>query len=277
MRTARAPVGRAAARLVLVLAVVTAAVVGVTPEVTHRDHPGARPLVVVALGDSVPTGFGCDCAGFAQTVADEVGIETGRPSEVANDAVNGATSGDVVAEVQQESVRSDLARSSLVLLQAGANDVPLDPSTGQPCDGGAGCLPGLLAHLRAELLATVRVVRAGSHPPVVALLGYWNISVDGTEGRTRGPAFVTNSRAVTGQVNAVISAVARATGSVYVDTSTPFLGPDEGRDPTGDLQDDGDHPDASGHRLIADAVVAALRSSGALARLRAEPASGATA
>ena len=48
----------------------------------------------------------------------------------------------------------------------------------------------------------------------------------------------------------------------YVDIYTPFKGADGSTDDTALLADDGDHPNAAGHQLIATALLAALRSEG---------------
>jgi lysophospholipase L1-like esterase len=58
--------------------------------------------------------------------------------------------------------------------------------------------------------------------------------------------------------------VARGTGATYVDAYTPLKGTEGTRDPTEDLLDDGDHPNATGHGRLADAVLDALQGSGAV-------------
>ena len=63
-----------------------------------------------------------------------------------------------------------------------------------------------------------------------------------------------------------IKQVAVDTGSVYVDAYTPLKGEDSApRDPTSKLLDDGDHLNATGHAILATAVVDTLDQSGALA------------
>ncbi|MEI2776191.1 MAG: SGNH/GDSL hydrolase family protein [Tetrasphaera sp.] len=91
----------------------------------------------------------------------------------------------------------------------------------------------------------------------VALLGYWNVFRDGAVGRGRGHIYVAISDSLTREVNDVIADVARRTGALYVDAFTPFKG-NGSLDPTGALAGDGNHPNAAGHRLIADAVLEAL-------------------
>ena len=93
------------------------------------------------------------------------------------------------------------------------------------------------------------------------MLGYWNVTVDGQVGQALGNDFVTGSDALTVAANQTIHGVADATGSIYIDTYTPMKGPAGHRDPTPDLLDDGDHPNAMGHTIIADAVFAGLERS----------------
>ena len=113
--------------------------------------------------------------------------------------------------------------------------------------------------------AVVGRVRALAPDARVALLGYWNVGVDGSVGRALGRTYVAGSDALTQAVNRVVLDVTRHTGSTYVDAYTPLKGTGGHRDPTEDLLDDGDHPDASGHARLADAVLDALQSSGAVA------------
>ena len=63
-------------------------------------------------------------------------------------------------------------------------------------------------------------------------------------------------------MNGRISSAA-AHGAVYVDLFTPFRGADGSKDCTALLTDDGDHPDAAGHALIARTLLAALLTPGA--------------
>jgi acyl-CoA thioesterase-1 len=57
--------------------------------------------------------------------------------------------------------------------------------------------------------------------------------------------------------NAILGA-ARATGATYVPTYPVFKGANGRTDPTSLLAPDGDHPNALGHRLIAQALLGAL-------------------
>jgi lysophospholipase L1-like esterase len=90
---------------------------------------------------------------------------------------------------------------------------------------------------------------------LVVLLDYWSVWLGGTYAAAQGQAYVDAAAAVTEQVNTVIRQTAAATGSAYVDLLTAFKGPDHSYDETHYLAPDGDHPNASGHQRIAQAVV----------------------
>lgn len=214
---------------------------------------------MVALGDSVPSGYGCTCDGYVQSLADRIKAATGRAVLVHNDAEPGATSTDVADAIGDEPVSSDLAASDLVVVQVGANDFDMDAIT-QCGTADPACGQPVLQALRANLTRIVATAEATAHHPVVAVIGYWNITVDGAVGAAYGTAFAAASEQATEKVNRTISDVATATAAVYVDTHAPFKGTANDRDPTADLQNDGDHPNASGHEIIADAAFRALQA-----------------
>ena len=92
-------VGRLAVALVLALPVATAS--GASPVLDSRaaapiDVPTAAPTaaptrhVVLAVGDSVPSGHACDCVPFPQTYGSLLGKAVGAPvtAELMSDATD---------------------------------------------------------------------------------------------------------------------------------------------------------------------------------------------
>jgi lysophospholipase L1-like esterase len=232
-----------------------------------HDTPG--PLTLVGLGDSVPSADTCGCSGYVEQVGSRLGPLTRRTWLVHNDATGGWTTADVEADLTSATTHAHLAGADLVLVEVGANDFNLDRVDDQGCfpASGSACWASTIAGLRDGLTRIIAGIRSVDHRPDlrIALLGYWNVTVDGSVGRALGEDFVLGSDELTRLVNTTVQQVAAATGTVYVDAYTPLKGPAGTRDPTQDLLDDGDHPNASGHTLLTAAVVDRLRTSGALA------------
>lgn len=119
--------------------------------------------------------------------------------------------------------------------------------------------------MTTNLRRLVAAIHALPRPPDarIVLVGYWNVFRDGEVGRARGDTYVANSARLTDAVNAAILDVARRNGELYADALAPFKG-NGSLDATFALSPDGNHPNARGHRLLADAVVAALAAAGAV-------------
>ena len=239
---------------------------------TAPSSPPRGPLTLVGLGDSVPAATTCDCDGFVEQLGTRLTTLTGRRWAVHNDAGGGWTTADVEDDLQAASTRDDLARADLVVVEVGANDFDLDRVDDPDCLPGStsGCWSAALQRLRGGLTRIIDAIEhVGARPDLrVAVLGYWNVTVDGAVGTALGEDFVLGSDALTRLVNSTIAAVASSTGALYVDAYTPLKGVDGRRDPTRDLLDDGDHPNARGHALLTTAVVDSLEHAGAVAAWR---------
>lgn len=244
------------------------------PSSTSTTAP-TGPLTLVGLGDSVPSATTCNCTGYVEQVGNQLQQATHRPWTVHNDANGGWTTADVENDVNSSPTRDHLADADLVIIEVGANDFNMDRVTDQGCFPAAGssCWSDTVAGVRDGLTRIIAAIhRIDQRPDLrIAVLGYWNVTVDGAVGRALGEAFVTGSDALTRLVNTTVQQVAAATGAVYVDAYTPLKGPAGTRDPTADLLDDGDHPNAAGHTLLAQAVMARLGSTGAVSAWRAAP------
>lgn len=234
---------------------------------TPARAPSGRSLV--GLGDSVPAADTCGCTGYVEQVGHLLETSTRRPWVVHNDATGGWTTADVESDLAAPATRADLAGADLVIIEVGANDFDLGRVGDPRCAPvvSSGCWTSTLAGLRTGLTAIVDGIhRVDTRPDLsIALLGYWNVTVDGAVGQVRGTAFVAGSDQLTRAANSTIEQVASGTGADYVDTYTPLKGDEGVRDPTSDLLQDGDHLSASGHTLIAGAVVAQLQAGGAVA------------
>ncbi len=228
------------------------------PTPTHPDGP----VTVVGLGDSVESCYACGCTSFVTTAAEQIAATQQRQAVVHNEAFAGATSGDVLDQLADEGVQADIKASDLVIINIGANDFDESLAYDPSCTPAAtsDCFADERASMTANLTRIVTEVKALQTGPgaQVIVLGYWNVFRDGDVGRAQGPTYVKVSAELTQWLNAATQEIAAQNDIWYADAATPFLGSDGSRDATPDLVSDGDHPNAAGHALLAQAVVNAL-------------------
>jgi lysophospholipase L1-like esterase len=212
---------------------------------------------IVALGDSVPRGTGCGCRPYPQLSADDLAARMNGAVAASNDAVAGATSADVLGQLDSErGVVDDVSTAGAIEVEVGANDVGFSQSCGTSVDCYAPRLPALEKNL-AAIVARTRVLSRG-RDPVIVLLDYWSVWLGGKYAAEKGAAYVAAAKELTDRVDAIIKAAAVGTGSQYVDLRAAFKGPDYAYDETHYLAPDGDHPNAAGHEQIAKALAPML-------------------
>jgi len=224
--------------------------------VLFRSTPGH---VVLALGDSVPSGHACDCRPFPETYGSLLSTNTGSPVSVDNRAVGGLDTAGLLSQLQKSDTRSAVRASDVILVTIGAND--FGDHHDQVVDGECGrrdtdCVADELQSMRSRLdaaLARIDSLRRGA-PTTVLVTGYWNVFQDGEVARRAyGETGLQASLRLTRQANADIRSAAAAAGARYVDLYQPFE--KSGRDVSSLMAADGDHPDAEGHALIAQVLL----------------------
>ncbi|WP_285683349.1 SGNH/GDSL hydrolase family protein [Actinoplanes sp. NBRC 103695] len=207
--------------------------------------PPRQEASVVGLGDSVPAGTACGCTPFPDLFARMLV----PPAAVADLARPGVTSAMVLAGLRDGPDEPPARRATVVLIMVGANDMADafgDGSSAGPAD-----------KVRENVAAIVRTVRALHPAASVLVFGYWNVVRDGAAAQGAYTADqVARAAALTDACNEALRQAAADTGAVFVDTRRLFKGADGSGDPTALLAADGDHPNAAGHELIAQAAFA---------------------
>lgn len=209
--------------------------------------PSAR---VIGLGDSVPAGTTIDPEhSYIQLVGEQLANHFGVQPSIENEAIPGSTAVDLMRDLQDENAASLVAGAGVVIVTVGANDLDdseLDDPQLQSEQVAA------LSEVMTQIVARLKALNPQA---VIVLTGYWNVFSDGEVAAEYGQDYVTASDALTKEFNSMVTAVAASTGVVYADVYTPFKA---AGDDTSLLSEDGDHPDEAGHRVIAQAVLAAL-------------------
>lgn len=237
--------------------------------VTPSPPPSPAPpssYGVVALGDSVTAGATCGCTAFPQLYAKDLTRTRGVHTTVSNDGVGGLTSTQLLHRLDTDDSKEarGAADADIDIVTIGANDFNdhHEPITNGSCAGSGNndCVEDELDQLRHNMVAIVDRIHTlrGDRPSAVLVTGYWNVFQDGDVARSAfSAAGQTATRTLTLQANKAIAAAAVKTGATYVDLYAPFHATRSDGDVTHLLLADGDHPNAKGHALIADQLIAA--------------------
>jgi len=215
---------------------------------------------IVALGDSVPSGYNCNCTPYPQLSASGLAAKTGQTVTATNDAVEGYTTTNVLQQLNSDSTVIDQVRKTdAVEINIGANDVPYNKNS---CGTSVDCYAPLVAPMQKNLAAIVGRVHdlTSGHKVLVVLLDYWSIWLGGTYASDKGHAHVSAARQMTAQVDDAIKTTATQSGSAYVSERRAFKGPSFGYIESHYLASDGEHPNATGHQAIATATEAVINN-----------------
>jgi acyl-CoA thioesterase I len=223
------------------------------------DARARQPAAIVALGDSVPRGTNCNCTPYPPLTADDLGAAAGTKVVATNDSVAGYTTNNVLNQVtSNQEVIAHLREADVVEIEIGANDVAFNKTCGTSVD----CYAPKVPTVKKNLLAIVRRVQAllAGRKHLVVLLDYWSVWLGGKYAAAKGDAYVAAAEEMTDRIDRAIKSTAGETRSAYVDLRAAFKGPSYDYDETRYLSSDGDHPNAAGHRQIAQATDAVIRA-----------------
>jgi lysophospholipase L1-like esterase len=215
---------------------------------------------IVALGDSVPSGYNCNCTPYPQLSASGLAAKTGQKVTATNDAVAGYTTTNVLTQLNSDSTVIDhVKKADAVEINIGANDVPYNKNS---CGTSLDCYAPLVAPMQKNLAAIVSRVHdlTSGHKVLVVLLDYWSIWLGGTYARDKGHAYVSAARQMTAQVDNAIKTTATQSSSAYVSERRAFKGPSFGYIESHYLASDGEHPNATGHQAIATATESVIEN-----------------
>jgi lysophospholipase L1-like esterase len=200
---------------------------------------------IVAVGDSLTSGAGDRVlGGYVTRVADELRDENSRVS-VANLAIGGATTGDLLVRVQRREVQVQLAAADVVLLSIGGNDlaraVPMDLRLSAHAAGFERALGAVTSRLRSILNS----IRAANPSAELRVLGLYNpLVLPAREDRA--------AKSILGGWNAALEHATRDARGTFIPLADLFVAR------TDRLASDHFHPGPSGYEQISRRVVATL-------------------
>ena len=228
-----------------------------TPSPSTSTTTPLPTLRLVGLGDSVMSGAACACQPFLAQYATMLAARDHRVVSPANLGAGGLTAAQLADQLTDPGTAAEVASAGTVVVTIGANDLVPLVSTWENGPCGSSCVrPAVDAMRKSVALVLSRINSLVPDGTQVLVTNYWNVFEDGDVADSKeGRGFAEWSDGVTVAANAAICSEAQAAGDACVDLYHPFLGADGTKNPTPLLAEDGDHPDAAGHTLIAKALL----------------------
>jgi lysophospholipase L1-like esterase len=219
-------------------------------------------LDYVAFGDSLATGYGYNS--YVGRYAALLGTDTGAKVNVNNLGMNGLTSGQLRAAIQNDRrAKGAIEQSEVITINIGANDLLQARSRYKAgyCGGADNqdCLRQAVTDFRANwdaILDSVTGLRS-SNAVIIRVADFYNPFVDLDASVISWPANVANDLSVfekyLKQVNTHIVESSDAYGIPQAGIHEAFNGPNGAEDPNdkGYMHPDGIHPNDAGHAAIA--------------------------
>ncbi len=251
-----------AALLVLVIGCAEEQPTDEEEQTTTADTVATDSLNYVAFGDSLATGYGANY-GYVYRYADALAMDTGAEVNVNDLGVDGLTSGQLRAAIENDQgARDAIKQSDVVTINIGANDLMqarLRYKAGH-CGGAENqdCLRQTVADFRENWDAILTIVTGLRSPDeaVIRATDFYNpfVNLDGAMISWPGGAddFSVFEEYLE-QVNSHIAESSNAYGIPHAKIHEAFNGPSGTGDPNdkGYMHPDGIHPNDDGHGVIA--------------------------
>ncbi len=203
------------------------------------------------------TGHNCGCEGPMNVLARKLHADLGRRIDSTNLGVSGQTTRGLVRQLDRPETQRAVARADVIVLVSGANDLGKVEDRWQ--DGGCSfaCFEPVVSAMGNRVGQILDKLRAlpGGPSRTYLVMGYWGVFLDGDVAEEQeGSRFVDWAAGVTAAANLEIERQTIARRMTYVDLVAPVKGAQGLDDPSPWLADDGDHLNAEGVELMAEAL-----------------------
>jgi lysophospholipase L1-like esterase len=232
-------------------------------QTTTADIVTTDSLDYVAFGDSLATGYGAT-QGYVYRYAAVLGMDTGTEVNVNDLGVDGLTSGQLRAGIEEDQgARDAIERSDVITINIGANDLMQARLRYKAGYCGAAdnqdCLRQTVADFRANWDAILAIVTGLRSPDeaIIRVTDFYNpfVNIDGAmiSWPESGADDFSVFEKYLEQVNSHIAESSVAYGIPHARIHEAFNGPSGTEDPNdkGYMYSDGIHPNDAGHAVIA--------------------------
>ena len=242
-----------------------------TPALESTAEPGATPLSLVVVGDSIPYNSPQDCPGcksFVDRYAEAISAATGRSVKVQNHSEHNSLQIDgLLRELESDTLRREaLANADIIVVGIAHNDAAMN-SNDDLCDGPNGDNPDWSKYNAECAIASAELFRPkfesvysqivalrGGKPTIFRTINRYN-DWNGWPGHDLPPEGIQATKEVIDAWNKMICKAAEENGFLCADIYSAFNGSD-GLTPSGDLvAADYTHPSDKGNEVIAQILV----------------------
>jgi lysophospholipase L1-like esterase len=219
----------------------TGTAVNIAPARRTAAAPPSGTIAPIILGDSLARGTGDETGlGIGGRLVDDLRQRKFKTNNIVNIAVNGARTGDLLAQLQSPNIRELLAESNVIIVSIGGNDLWGDNFRTAPVQNPEKILDTVLEQIERAVTS----IRSANPRARVFVIGLYNPFVNAPMGALLTP--------LVNEWNAkLIERFARDSNLVVVQTADLFRWRDR-------LSMDRFHPGDEGYALIARRIADAF-------------------